>query len=81
MCGETIPMPGLAWSTMHLFVRVTKTGSGCRGRQHTHATTGCTGPNMIGFDNRYRLTRTYQLDGRDDAGLAATNNEGVAGIR
>lgn len=36
---------------------------------------------MIRLDDRYRLTRASQLDRCDDAGLAATDDEGVATIR
>jgi hypothetical protein len=74
-------MPGLAWSAVHLFIRVTKTGSRRRGRQHTHAATRRTGTDVVRFDDCYRLARASQLYRSNNAGLAATNNKGVAGIR
>jgi hypothetical protein len=65
---------------MHKFIRVTETGTRRWSRQHTHATTGRTGPDVIRFDDRYRLARAGQFDCRDNPGLAATDYQGVATI-
>ena len=81
MCREAIPMPGLAWSAVYLFVRVTETGARRRGRQHTHTATRRAGTDMVRFDDCYRLAGASQLYCSDNANLAATNNEGVARAR